>query len=205
MTNTTKKSIILFTLLIFNFVFAQQLPVLSTTSFANPNDDLSHAENGNYAIDIANERDQYVGTWEYNQNGTLFQVKIEKIDQYLNRAEYSGNIISYTYSDVVTFKYKLIKNGVTIYDNLNTTFTPNDLVPTAFKKSSNTYLYGGFLDYTGGIMASIRVTNLNTTPEKINFYINPMGYYYVNPIETYAEGQQLFYIPIGTIEMVKIN
>ena len=58
-----------------------QLPVTSTTSLSNPDSDPNFTSNGNYAQDTANERQQYVGTWEYNQNGILFQVKIEKKDQ----------------------------------------------------------------------------------------------------------------------------
>ena len=49
-----------FCLIVINITFAQ-LPTLSTTSLANSAEDLDKANNGNYAIDTANERQQYVG------------------------------------------------------------------------------------------------------------------------------------------------
>ena len=75
-------------LLLCNYLSAQELPVLSTTSLANSEDDLDISNNGNYAVDTNNERNQYVGLWEYNQNGIIFQLKIEKQDQIINKIEY---------------------------------------------------------------------------------------------------------------------
>lgn len=199
-----KTYITFFLLLLFNCAIAQQLPVLTTTSFTNNNDDFKHAKNGNYAMDVDNERNQYVGTWEYNQNGILFQVKIEKIDQYLNKVEYNGEVISYNYSDVVTFKYKLIKNGITLYNNLNTIFADGANIPIAYKKI-NSNLYGEFLDYSGNVMARIEIEKLNTNPEKIIFNNIVNAYYLLSPPDSYTQGQQLFYIPTEPIEMVKIN
>ncbi|QYJ67437.1 DUF6705 family protein [Flavobacterium litorale] len=196
---------VLFTLLIFNCVIAQELPITSYSSFADLSDNENDIKNGNYTVDTNNERDQYVGTWEYNQNGITFQVKIEKIDQFLNKAEHNGQVHSYNYADVVTFKYKLIKNGITIHDNLNYTFTINDIIPTATKETTDNFLYGGFLDYNGQIMATVIITRLNSIPEKIDFNVSPMAYYLLQPTENYIEGQQLFFIPTGNIEMTKID
>ncbi|KAF2516828.1 hypothetical protein E0W68_11475 [Flavobacterium salilacus subsp. salilacus] len=203
-----KTYITLFTLLLFNFVSAQQLPVLSTTQLSNADNDMNYGANGNYAMDTANERDQYVGTWEYNQNGTLFQVKIEKKDMDMNQITGSGvpGVDFYNYTDVVTFKYKLVKNGVTIYNNLNTTYTENSTYFPAIQSGGDNYLYGRFLDYTRNVAGIVTVTKLNTTnPEKIIFNISLTGNYKRNPDTYYDDGQPLFTVPTGEIEMVKIN
>lgn len=193
-------------LLFTNKVFSQ-LPVLSYSSLANPNDELKITKNGNYAQDTANERDQYVGIWEYNQDGVLFQVKMEKIDQYLNKNEHNGTVVSYSYCDVITFKYKLIKNGVTIYDNLNQDVFPvgTYYTPTAIKKGSGTDLYGSFYDATRNAVPVVSITRLNTAPAKITFKVYRGGTYLRNPREYYDDGQPLLTIPSGEFEMVKIN
>lgn len=114
-----KKHIYIFILLLSCALYSQTLPVLSNTSLANPEDDMDIAKNGNYAIDTNNEHDQYIGLWEYNQNGILFQLKIQKKDTVLNKIEYNGEISSYNFKDEVVLRYKLVKNGIVIYDNLN--------------------------------------------------------------------------------------
>jgi len=193
-------------LLFLNIALAQEPPVLSTTSLANPNDDSNETINGNYAIDTANQRNQYVGTWEYNQNGTLFQVKIEKKDKYLSQGIYNGQSLFYSFVDVVTFKYRLVKNGVTIYNNINqTSFPASAYIPIATKKGSNTYLYGGFHDATNNVVGSVSITRQNTTPAKITFNLNRYDYDLRNPHSSYDPNQPLFTVPTGSIEMVKIN
>jgi hypothetical protein len=193
-------------LILFSNCLLAQLPVLSTTSFANPDDDLKHAENGNYAKDIGNQRDQYVGTWEYNQNGILFQVKMEKKDDYLNKAEYNGQVLSYDYADVIIFKYKLVKNGVVIYDNLNQSVSPDGYnASIATKQASYNYLYGSFIDRTRNVGGRVTITKLNTTPAKIIFNVTLGAYYLLNPREYYDDGQPLFTFPTGDLEMVKIQ
>jgi hypothetical protein len=91
------KDIIKFTLLfIVNIAFAQY-PVQSITSLANVNDRFEHTKQGNYAIDTANEREQYVGLWRYQENGILFELKIELNNQRLTLHGYTSLLeISYT-------------------------------------------------------------------------------------------------------------
>lgn len=192
-------------LLISNTVLAQEPPVLSTTSLINPDEDINFGNNGNYAMDTANERDQYVGTWEYNQNGILFQVKIEKKDKYLNQVP-SGPMSFYTYADVVTFKYKLVKNGVTIYNNINQIGFPSSIrIPTAIKKSINDYLHGQYRDVVEPVVGRVNITRLNTTPAKIFFDLNLGTYYFTDPNYNPDPNTPLFAIPTGGFEMVKIN
>lgn len=192
-------------LLIVNILFAQEPPVLSTTSLSNSDQDLDIGRNGNYAIDSANERNQYVGTWRYNQNGILFEVKIEKKDKHMHGIE-SGTYPYYIFTDVVTFKYKLVKNGVTIYNNLNQVgFPRNATIPTAIKMGSDTYLRGGYLDVVKPVMGRVNITRLNTTPAKIFFDLNLSNYYFTETDYVPDPIQTLFTIPTGGFEMVKIN
>jgi hypothetical protein len=201
----TMKKLHLILLLYTSFGFAQ-LPVTSTTSLSNPDNDQNFRKDGNYAQDTANERQQYVGIWEYNQNGILFQVKIEKKDQFLNKAENNGVVLFYNFMDVVVFKYKLVKNGVTIYDNLNqTVYSPSDFVPTAIKKGIDNYLYGYFMDYTRNLAAIVKVTKTNSNPDIIKLEVFTNDTFRMNPESFYNGGQPLLTIPTGEIEMVRIN
>lgn len=192
-------------LLFTSIVFSQEPPVLSTTSLTNPDDDINFGATGNYAMDTANERNQYIGTWRYNQNGVLFEVKIEKKDKYLNQIP-SGPLAFYTYADVVTFKYRLVKNGVTIYNNLNQVGFPSSArIPTAIKKGTNNYLHGQYRDVVKPVVGRVDITRLNTTPAKIFFDLN-LGTYYFSEIDYVPDpNQTLFAIPTGGFEMVKVN
>ncbi len=85
------KNITIILIILLGHLIYAQYPVLTTTSlmkdeFEEPN----HSKNGNYAKDINNERNQYEGLWRYNQNGVLFELKIEKKNQMLNKQEYNG-------------------------------------------------------------------------------------------------------------------
>lgn len=179
-----------------------QYPILSTTSLVNPTNDGNYTKKGNYAIDTNNERDQYVGLWRYETNGILFELKIEKRDQYISKIEYPGQLW-YSYSDVVVFKYKLIKNGVLIYDNLNLEI-PNEYNSQAIKNGQNDYLYGGFEDTTGRVCGNLTIRKLNTTTEKIFFDLSNNAYYLLEPFSSYDTSQPLFSIPTGGFEMVKV-
>ncbi len=191
-------------MLIVNISYAQ-LPVITTTSLAgDPSNDVNFLKNGNYAIDVNNERDQYVGLWRYQDNGILFELKIEKKNQYINKVFIQG-ITSYHFFDVLTFKYKLIKNNVLIYDNLNQTI-PEDYISIATKYGVDNYAYGGFLDATRNVCAKVSITKTNTNPEKIFFDLSSGAYYLLNPI-SYYEGHviPLFNVPTNGIEMLKVD
>jgi hypothetical protein len=183
---------------------AAQYPVLSTTSLASTNDENSHTNTGNYAMDTANERNQYVGTWEYNQNGVLFEVKIEKKEQELLGVTSISS--HYFYADVVTFKYRLVKNGQEVFNNLNQAiFTGTDFMSSAIKEGGDNYASGVFYDKTRNVQGVVTIKKLNTTPEKITFEVPLGAYHLMNPPAYYEDGQPLFSIPTGEIEMVKVE
>jgi hypothetical protein len=191
--------------LFFQNSFAQY-PILSTTSLAgDPTTDSNFSKKGNYAVDTNNERNQYVGLWRYEQNGVLFELKMEKRDQYLYRFTYNG-ITDYDYSDVIIFKYKLVKNGITIYDNLNATIPNENYFSSATKYGDYDYLSGRMIDMTRNVNASVSIKRLTATnPDKIYFDLSSGGYSLLNPIEYYqGSNEKLFNIPTDGIEMVMV-
>lgn len=193
----------LFLLLTCNFIIAQELPVLTTTSLANQDDEFEHADNGNYAIDTNNERNQYVGTWQYSQNNIVFQLKIEKVDKVLNKIEYQGKVSNYNYCDKIVLRYKLIKNGITLFNNLNEPTI--DYVTSSGIKQANRDLYGRILDHTRNVVGSYTIKKNTGQPNKIIFNLILGNYRLLNDRSYYNDNQPLFSIPIKGIEMVKIN
>jgi hypothetical protein len=196
--------IALFIVLMCNTLFAQSLPVLTTSSLAEPNDDDKITKNGNYAKDTNNERDQYVGLWEYNQNGILFQLKIDKDDKALDKIEYNGEISNYNYCDQIILRYKLVKNGVLIYDNLNEPAVDN-VTSHGRKLASYNFLDGRILDYTRNVVGYYTMQKLAGNPAKIKFNLLLGNYIMLNSYSYYLDGQPLFSIPINGVEMTKIN
>jgi len=73
-------------------------------------------------MDTNNERAQYIGLWRYQANGILFELKVEAADQML---EQFPNGSKYYFWDAVTLKYRLVKDGVEIYNNLAETVSNN--------------------------------------------------------------------------------
>jgi hypothetical protein len=197
------KDIIKFTLLfIVNIAFAQY-PVESTTSLANEDDRYEHTKQGNYAMDTANEREQYVGLWRYQENGILFELKIELLNQKINLREFEEQS-NYYYMDRVSIRYKLVKNGITLHDNIN---SPNieQYVSYGFKYGSSEYLRGRMIDYTRNVIGQYTIKKLNTSPEKIIFNLGEFNYRRLNPDSFYQAGVKLFSIPVGDLEMVKVD
>lgn len=198
------KNILLLFLLSFYGASFAQYPVLSTTSLANTDEIDLHTNTGNYAMDTANEREQYVGTWEYNQNGILLQVKIEKKDEHFVLSRDIPDY--YFYIDILSLKYRMVKNGQEIFNNLNqTVFTGTDYISATYKIGGDGYLYGNFIDKTRNILGVVTIRKLNTTPEKITFEVPLEAYHLMNPEEYYDDGQPLFSIPTGEIEMVRVE
>jgi hypothetical protein len=185
-----------------------QYPVLSTTSLAgNPTIDSNFLKKGNYLIDTNNERDQYVGLWRYQQNGILFELKMEKRDQFLFKVEYQGQL-HYKYKDIIVFKYKLVKNGVVIYDNLNEIIPSENYYSQATKHGNSEFLSGSMFDMTRNVSASVSIKRLSTTnPDKIFFNLSSGAYSLHNSKEFYNNppGIKLFNIPTDGIEMIRVN
>lgn len=193
-------------LFLINVAFSQTLPILTTTSLANPEHDLDTAKKGNYAIDKNNERQQYVGLWQYTYGNDIFQIKITKQDQVLNKIEYNGEVSQYNYVDKIIIRYRLVKNGMEIYNNLseNNIDTVN---AWGIKQLSRDYLYGRFFDHTRNVIGSYTIRNI-TQPgsmPKILFEMDRFNYRLLNSPAYYEDGQPLFSIPQGIIEMIKVN
>lgn len=135
-------------------------------------------QNGDYIKDTENKLDQYVGTWEYNDGlGNIFTLKLQRVNQFLN--DLGGN--RYSFSDEIIISYKLVKNYVTLFDNL-TAILPTELLSDAemtgigFVNNFHSYdnLEGFFDDATYNIITDCEITKLNTSagqPEKIRFNI----------------------------------
>lgn len=194
--------IMFFLLLVFR-VSAQNPPVLSTTSLSDPNQKFDHSKEGNYAQDTSNYRDEFVGTWQYNQNGILSQLRIFKQDQVCFKKEDNGQILDYSYSDCIILKYKLIKNGVVLFDNLNDQTYD-------FKKSYGTKMYGTdmsghILDMTRNVRGFYLMRRIPSSSAKLWFNLMTTNHKMLNDSSFYQDGQPLFSIPTGGIEMVKIN
>lgn len=200
------KNIIKIIIVLFIQNIYAQYPVLSTTSLAgNPNMDNNFTKNGNYAMDTNNERDQYVGLWRYQDNEILFELKMEKRDQFLTKIEYEGQVY-YSYSDEIIFKYKLVKNGVLIYDNLNDIIPNENYYSCATKHGNSQYLYGRLNDMTRNVSAVVLINRIASNPDKIFFNLSSYSYSLRNPKEFYNNppGIKLFNIPTDGIEMIRV-
>jgi hypothetical protein len=185
-----------------------QYPVLSTTSLIDPLSDVKFNTNGNYAVDTNNELDQYVGLWRYNQNGVLFELLIEKRIKYMGTKIEYQNGLWYNYSDCALFRYKLVKNGSTLYDNLNTPIPQFGWSSQGLKYGIYNYISGSIIDYTRNVLGSVDIKKLPTSggQQKIFFNLGEGTYLLLNPISYYqGSSLPLFNIPTNGIEMVKVN
>lgn len=195
---------ILFVFCVSN-LFAQQYQALSSTSLANPKGDNNYQQKGNYSIDNNDKRDAYVGLWRYEQDGILFELKIDKIDKKFSTKDVDPDgRVTYGHQAAVIFKYKLVKNGVTLFDNLNYTVVSKKYFSYA-SNFQNKYLLGNILDATANATVVVMINRLDTTnPEKIYFNLKS-DFYSLN--ETREKGSRVpfFSIPANGIEMVKIQ
>ncbi|WP_143055654.1 DUF6705 family protein [Flavobacterium terrigena] len=202
--NIMKKQIIYIFLLCTSSLFAQY-PVLTTTSLSNPDHDDQHSKHGNYAIDTNNDRQQYVGLWRYTTNDLLFELKIVKLDKLCSSTPPpTGYTRKYSFIDGVVITYKLVKNGIIIYDNLNTIFTNTNYHSWGYVEAPDDFLYGRMKDFNGGATSIFTITNLNTSPNKIYFDLSSMAYSLDRPKETYQHDVKLFTLPTGGIEMIRV-
>ena len=189
-----------------NIVNAQCSITTTTNLGDNPRNDPNFSKNGNYAKDFNNERDQYVGLWRYQTADILFELKMEKRDQYLSYNSYQ-NFLLCNYTDVIVFKYKLVKNGVTIYDNLNAVIPNTNYFSNATKYNDYEFLSGRLIDVTRNVNASVEVKRLpSTSLDKIFFNLSSGTYALLNPPEYYISQPNidLFNIPVDGIEMVRV-
>lgn len=175
--------------------------VLSTSSLADPYDIVHLINHGNYAMDTNNERAQYIGTWRYESNGLLFELKVDAADQFLQQFPDGSK---YFFWDALILKYRLVENDVEIYNNLNATVTPNH-ESIGLKQGDREYLSGRIKDFTRNVTGTFSITKLNNNPEKIYFMLYLSGYTLHNPREFYDDGQPLFSLPTNGVEMIKVE
>src|SRR5690554_1299283 len=191
-------------------IYSQPYPVLSTTNQAFTATDDNYMETGNYAKDIGNIRNQLVGTWRYQTADILFELKIEKRDKQFNGIDAN----SYYFMDIVFIKYKLVKNGVVLHDNLNAVISSNhsgndtyglDFVSYGFYNNS-TYKFRGFInDYHRQVLCSYYMQKIDVGgQEKLSLDILNMNYRIYGDDSMYAPGVKLFSLPLGPIVLDKV-
>jgi hypothetical protein len=107
-------------------------------------------------------------------NGNKLTLNLRKKEQILNETRNNN----YIFSDMIILTYKLEKNYITIFDNLNENL-PNEILPTddgnfgyfSFYESNYNKLSGSYHDVTYNIVSSCMIKKLDTLagqPEKIS-------------------------------------
>ena len=190
-------------------LYSQSFPVLSTTNQAFTATDDNYRVNGNYAIDSGNIRNQLLGTWRYQAAGVLLEIKIEKRDKELYRTPNT-----YRFLDIIIIKYKLVKNGVVLHDNLNATIPVNNtgyhnydlnFISYGFYHN-NTYEFRGFInDYHRQVLCdyTMQKTNVNGQ-DKLLLNISNMNYRIYGDTSMYTASQKLFSLPLDPILLDKL-
>jgi len=186
--------------------YSQQYPVLTVTNQILSTTDDNYSMRGNYAKDVGNIRNQVVGSWRYQTPDLL----LEKRDKELYRM---GETF-YDYKDIIIIKYKLVKNGVVLHDNLNSIIPQNNtgyhnydlnFVSYGFYYD-NTYKFGGFInDYYRQVLCSYKLqkTNLNGQ-EKLLLNISNGNYRIYGDASMYTPSQKLFSLPLGPILLDRV-
>ena len=152
-------------------------------------------------MDTTNNLNIYEGTWIYNDNlGTIFTLKLRRKDRVLLD---TGN--TYNFADMIISTYKLIKNNILLFDNLNHAL-PSEIAEDdgdfgyLSNVSSFSDLDGGFEDVTYNIFANCEIKKLVTPagqPEKISFRI--YGATRRNPQSFYAGLPSAFSVPTNIV------
>ena len=158
--------------------------IISQTQAHNGEEILS----GDYVKDTENKLNTYEGTWIYNANGIEFILKLEKKEQVLS--DFGGH---YYFYDMIITRYKLVKNNVTLFDNLDATLphhilSRNEEGVFGFFNFAENYskLSGGFYDFNYNIISNCFLTKIITSvgePERIIFKLwggikyNEPGFY----------------------------
>src|SRR5690606_35020227 len=118
--------------------------------------DIVHLINhGNYAMDTNNERAQYIGTWRYESNGLLFELKVDAADQFLQQFPDGSK---YYFWDVVVLKYRMVQNDVEIFNNLEAAVS-SDYPSIGIKQGDRGSLDGRIKDFTRNVTGTFSITN----------------------------------------------
>ncbi len=190
--------------------YSQQYPVLTVTNQVLSTTDDNYSTKGNYAKDVGNIRNQVVGSWRYQTPDLLLELKIEKRDK-----EFSGiSATQYRFKDIIIIKYKLVKNGMVLHDNLNATIPFNSIQNQAYDINyisdgyyyDTSYTFKGFInDYYRQVLCSYEMqkTNLNGQ-EKLLLNISNGNYRIYGDASMYTPSQKLFSLPLGPILLDRV-
>ncbi|WP_448607551.1 DUF6705 family protein [Paenimyroides ceti] len=190
--------------------YSQQYPVLTVTNQVLSKTDDNYSMKGNYAKDVGNIRNQVVGSWRYQTPDFLLELKIEKRDK-----EFSGiSATQYRFKDIIIIKYKLVKNGMVLHDNLNATIPFNSIQNQAYDINyisdgyyyDTSYTFKGFInDYYRQVLCSYEMqkTNLNGQ-EKLLLNISNGNYRIYGDASMYTTSQKLFSLPLGPILLDRV-
>jgi len=190
--------------------YSQQYPVLSVTNQVLSKTDDNYSMKGNYAKDVGNIRNQVVGSWRYQTPDLLLELKIEKRDKELYRM---GETF-YNFDDIIIIKYKLVKNGVVLHDNLNSILPQNNTGYHNYDLNfisegiyyDATYTFRGFInDYYRQVLCTYKLqkTNLNGQ-EKLLLNISNGNYRIYGDASMYTPSQKLFSLPLGPILLDRV-
>lgn len=103
-------------LILFSFFTLNSFAQFTTVDIFNIPSNIGVSENGYYYKDVTGYFNQFIGTWQYQNGTTTYILKLEK------RAftkSYPHMNKTYKYDDLIG-ALKVIKNGITIYDDLPT-------------------------------------------------------------------------------------
>lgn len=184
-------------------------PILRTIPISQAQEEEYDPLSGDYVKDTQNHFNQYLGTWQYNQNGIVFTLKLVSVPKVISMMP-NGN---YYFYDEIISTYKLVKNGITLIDNLSTPSTAFTGQTNSDRPKFGTFNNTETFDYINGIITDLtnniiisrcEITRLPGTPAKIFFKLYPNHSWKRNPPEFY-EGMSSMYSMPNNIEMVKID
>lgn len=187
--------------------FSQTYPILRTVPVEQTFNSEMKIFSGDYVKDTQNRLNEYQGTWQYNQNGIEFTLKLIKKPQVIS-IQPNGD---YTYYDEIISTYKLVKNNITLVDNLNSsTYTgATNADSPKYGVFSNIetfdYINGVITDLTNNVIISrCEISKVAGNPDKIFFKLYHMHSWKRNPATFYQGLPSIYSIP-NEIEMTKIN
>ena len=184
----------LFVILSVVCTFGLMAQVTSTSSIYDIDNLIKH---GNYAQDLNQDRDKFVGTWKYQNGETTLIVKLEKKDRF----KFILNELQVFYQDAITVKYKLIKNGNVLFDNLNSSFPneyTNDNNAFFLINSKTNELKGSILDKSTNTVGHLDIEYINNNGLKFNLN----GHY--KHVPNNLTGTNDFELPLGDIQLTRI-
>ncbi|WP_159802462.1 DUF6705 family protein [Flavobacterium sp. MK4S-17] len=204
-----KINIFLLLFIASQYLQAQTPPVLQYKTLEDDNLETNNIEKGDYYRDVNNVLDRFTGTWQYQQDNTIFTLKIRKVNQFLFQAP---NADFYIYQDILLVNYKLIKNNTVLVDELDKPLIykliDSNNYNCYFRFIPNEGIYGTFIDLTNRVYVESRIKKLLTLagePQKIHFLaVVNSNTHRGKPKEFYEGMSSILSIP-GNVELVKIE